>query len=730
MTAVSRGTGTGEQQDPPADRCGEGGGVEEPTDEETMEAISKDGPGKGFEPREAAPIPAEGTAVHPEEAFGNGAGVIWTDARSGARETVVSDSSKPSSAVRREYVALPGWILGQHAKDQDPNLSGHGLSASHLFARAISNTAETQPDANQPPFSVKQDERPLPRQSEDEILRGLNTLTPNQSKCRKGFPQSSRFSRFMTQYTRLLSELIPILSSNSIHACTARILPLYSWRLWRTVMNAIAISNNDMVYLHWDFKGKITDCLGFSVIRHDAKMDRCQPILAMVGFPADKQTSKEYRDTNVWPVQKHSWKDLFAERGGTYWYEIVPMMGKPGELKPDFKRAMRTNTVAMDSKRGNCSVFFNRGIISTQAIARKLPKRKGIPDTSKLKQWIREPGNPIRARLAGDLETGVLTLLERSKNEGGQCYCALYELSDKKLIDNLKSLKKNIHIVLSNAGEDTAVGIKDGDSTNKDARYDLHQCKLDVTDRILKKGYIGHNKFVVYVKDNVAKAVLCGSTNWTPNGLCAQSNNAILIESPAVAKEYFEYWKLLKEDTTGAKGDSTELQSKKFRETNRKEKKRHELSDERGRARGDARVWFSPNTPQKSVPGRKNKDGSARKPPPTPRDIAEVFELIENAKQGALFLAFIPGNPSIVSKLREVYDLRKKNNILFYLRGAATSPDPASVFRVDLYHRSGQRLCLICGRHFRDLRQMGSGDLQDRPGGYPRQASRHRSVHR
>jgi phosphatidylserine/phosphatidylglycerophosphate/cardiolipin synthase-like enzyme len=76
--------------------------------------------------------------------------------------------------------------------------------------------------------------------------------------------------------------------------------------------------------------------------------------------------------------------------------------------------------------------------------------------------------------------------------------------------------------------------------------------------------------------------------------------------------------------------------------------------------------------------------------PPTPADLAEVFDLIGGAKQGALFLAFIPGNPSIVSRLKEVYDQKRRDRKLFYLRGAATSPDPAGVFRVDLYHRSAK----------------------------------------
>src|SRR5262249_46255334 len=53
-------------------------------------------------------------------------------------------------------------------------------------------------------------------------------------------------------------------------------------------------------------------------------------------------------------------------------------------------------------------------------------------------------------------------------------------------------------------------------------------------------------------------------------------------------------------------------------------------------------------------------------------------------------LAFIPGNPSIVTKLKQVYDAKRKVGQQFYLRGAATSPDPASLFRVDLYHRSSK----------------------------------------
>jgi phosphatidylserine/phosphatidylglycerophosphate/cardiolipin synthase-like enzyme len=457
-------------------------------------------------------------------------------------------------------------------------------------------------------------------------------------------------------------------------------------------MNAVAICNNDMVYLHWRVPDKIPDCLGFSVIRHDADGHETTPLPAMVGFAADgeenREAGKRFENTDIWPVQKYSWKDVFAKRGQTYWYEIVPMIGTPGNLRRDASRAMRTNSVSLDPGHGDCSVFFNRGIVSTQAIAHALPKSfAGLPNTAVLKKRIADPNDPIRARLVGGLEVGVLQLLDRADKDGGECYCALYELSDKDLIDHLKSLgKKSLHVILSNAGDDTEEGSGDGDSTNTDARRDLHALGLDVQDRMLTKNHIGHNKFVVYVDaQGTAQAVLSGSTNWTSTGLCAQSNNAIVFESPSLAAEYLAYWRDLKADTKAADGDGTTLQSSKFRTSNRRARKLHDVKDENGRAAGSVQAWFSPSTTQKSVPRSKKKGAP---PPPTPVDLAEVFEAIEKAKQGVLFLAFIPGSPSIVTKLKEVYDAKKKANELFYLRGAATSPDPAGLFRVDLFHRT------------------------------------------
>jgi phosphatidylserine/phosphatidylglycerophosphate/cardiolipin synthase-like enzyme len=462
-------------------------------------------------------------------------------------------------------------------------------------------------------------------------------------------------------------------------------------------MNAVAISNNDIVYLHWHVENQIPGCLGFSVIRHDVKTDESEPLPAMVGFPSDVPTAQsskapKFKNTNVWPIQKFAWKDLFAEHGKTYWYEVVPMLGEPGSLKPDTPHAMRTNSVTLDGHYGSCAVFFNRGIISTQSVAHALSKSKsGLPSTTELTKKISNPKDPLRRRLEGELPDGVLELVNRAKKDkNGECYCALYELSDKQLVDGLVSLKDKLHLVLSNAGEDTEEGNGDGDSTNHASREELHETTDDMSDRMLKKGHIGHNKFVVYANHKGPQAVLSGSTNWTPTGLCAQSNNAIVIDSPDLASQYKKYWEDLQTDTKDADDDRAALQGPDFRSENKAARTAYPLQDKQERPAGTVQVWFSPNTKQKSVPSRKGKNGKPAKTSPTPPDLDEVFELIEGAKQGILFLAFIPGNPSIVTKLKQVYDAKRQAKQQFYLRGAATSPDPAGLFRVDLYHRSSK----------------------------------------
>jgi phosphatidylserine/phosphatidylglycerophosphate/cardiolipin synthase-like enzyme len=416
---------------------------------------------------------------------------------------------------------------------------------------------------------------------------------------------------------------------------------------------AVAYSNNDVALVSWQYDKRIDGCLGFAVYRTDQATNKTEVLPAWVGFRDESNKNWQPQTTEVWPVQKFTWRDLTAARGATYTYKVVPMIGSPGALKRASGQALTTNAVSLTPQHGICSAYFNRGILSTQSLAHQIPAGpSGIPNFKVLTSRIDQPGDPLRNSLAGQSIEALKQLLLRAKQNGGDCYCALYELNDPELLTELIG-NKQVHIVLSNTGAD--------DATNEAARQSLHESGTDVTDRMLATGHIGHNKFVVYV-DQTGKptAVLSGSTNWTYTGLCAQSNNAIIIESPELAKFYKDYWDELKEE-----GDA---QSQAFRASN------NQVQSVRNGDNID--LWFSPNTKQQSKP----------KNPATPCDLGEVFDLIDGAKEGILFLEFQPGSPSVIDQISKAQNANPR----LFVRGAVTDPKAVNSYDTELHHRPGQ----------------------------------------
>lgn len=443
---------------------------------------------------------------------------------------------------------------------------------------------------------------------------------------------------------------------------------------------ARAISNNDIVYLWWTYDEKIEGCLGFSVRRLvSGKPSRALP--AFVGFePPDDNAPKDTakHDTDEWPIQSYQWKDLFVPEETDVKYEIMPMTGTPGDLTERSDLKLTTPVTRATDAFGPIRVFFNRGIISTQALAAKLPKGpSGAPKADSLRKHIEDTSDSIRKALAGEAVDVLPSLLARARKEKGKCYLALYELTDELLIGEIEKTKGRLELILSNADGDKKVTGEDGkkktvkvyDKTNATARKRLAKSLgAAFHDRLLPKGnYIGHNKFVVYVdSDEKPQVVLTGSTNWTATGLCAQSNNVILIEDSKVATRYLEYWNLLLDDAAE--------QAAPLRSADALAPSDIKLKV----GAGSMRVWFSPNTKAKQKP----------KNPPMPPDMAEVFERIRAAKDGVLFLVFNPGLPSILSEIRTVAEEREAAGNRFFVRGAISDDKVSGEFATRVYNDS------------------------------------------
>jgi phosphatidylserine/phosphatidylglycerophosphate/cardiolipin synthase-like enzyme len=427
------------------------------------------------------------------------------------------------------------------------------------------------------------------------------------------------------------------------------------------MQNVVAFANSDVITVAWSLEPKPAGCLGFAIYRVDgAGKETALPSHAVFkGYQIKSgQTTAEF------PLQKFYWKDpyarLEAERTGNrkFRYRVVPLEGKPGALTPMSFPQMVSNEVEITSTISPAiAAHFNRGLISTQRVSRAL---KGKPAPKSLKALIVQPGNALRVSLAAGMVEALTAFVDRAKT-AGRIYAALYELGDEELVRKLEKLGKRLKIVLSNSVVTDEKTKKKSDG-NQDARDRLKLTAGVEWNRIMPANHIGHNKFLVYEDRNKnARAVLFGSTNWTSTGLCAQTNNTLVIEDPGLAKRYRDYWEQLAADTKTAKGLPKGLQAKKLRSWD---------GTSRRVTLDGAKLesFFSPNTSAARRSKAKNET--------CPVDMQVLVDRIEAAKHSVLFLAFYPGTPSIANWAAEA---QRKNKNLF-VRGCVTNKSAAEGF--------------------------------------------------
>jgi len=437
------------------------------------------------------------------------------------------------------------------------------------------------------------------------------------------------------------------------------------------MQNAIAFANNDVITVAWSFGQKLDGCMGFAVYRIDAH-GKETALSAVAVFPGFKRVAGD--TCEKFPIQKFYWKDVYArlvaEKTGAraFRYKIVPLSGEPGSLAPMHIPQVISNEVEISARVSDTMhAYFNRGLISTQSISRAL---QGKPSKKGLLEHIVNPTDTLRASLSGDMVEALTDFVARAKS-GGKLYAALYELHDQELVPLLEKAGKKLSIVLSNAMEQEVRPVGEPKAEvdgNQDARDRLTKTASAMFSRMLPNNQIGHNKFVVYVdKTGHPRAVLFGSTNWTPTGLCAQTNNTVVLDNAKVAQRYLDYWRQLKADTQQAKTDPKALQGAALRTWDGGSKEISLGAD------GKLTSWFSPNTPKLRSSSTKNE----KRPP----DMADVVKAIEGAKRAVLFLVFYPGSPNVA---QWAADAQRANKDLF-VRGCVTNPSASESFYYELH---------------------------------------------
>lgn len=300
----------------------------------------------------------------------------------------------------------------------------------------------------------------------------------------------------------------------------------------------VAHANCDDAYVVWRYPKEILGCRGFALYRRPEGGEP-EPVQTFVPFAGEEGKSGEHRPSTEWPIQRFGWTDVLARSGETVSYRVVPMVGKAGALEEAEDQASPwSDPVSVTDEAGDgLRAYFNRGVLATQSVARRL--KGDEPWTKQLKQMIATPGNITREYLSGGLRLGLRKVLaDALADPKAELYAALFELDDPELVADLCALRGRAHVILANGADHK------GDE-NEEARKALEEGKVDVHKR-MTGSRLAHNKYLLVCDgDGSPRLTWTGSTNWTMTGLCTQVNNGILIDRPEVAQYYKEEWDAL-----------------------------------------------------------------------------------------------------------------------------------------------------------------------------------------
>lgn len=319
-----------------------------------------------------------------------------------------------------------------------------------------------------------------------------------------------------------------------------------------SALRARAISGTYVVVLAWDTvngkKPAENDLLGYAIERSELRNGAVVEKYWLRGIKRFKHKDKGLAagtpvSTADHPVQSFQWGDYTARAGRVYRYRIVPVRGTPKNLALDDAAAVTVNVItepegSFDDTTVRHDVFFNRGVIGSQAYAREFGNR--APDAG-------DPTSPEMVWLSRGLYEALMGFIGLAK-DGFGLRAALYEFHYQRVA--------NAFAQAVEAGADVKI-VYDAESGYKvENNETIARAGLDqsgsVIPRTVTEG-IRHNKFIVLLKDGKPVAVWTGSTNISAGGIFGHSNVGHIVWDSNVAQAYLDYWDRLAHNLTATK---------------------------------------------------------------------------------------------------------------------------------------------------------------------------------
>lgn len=240
------------------------------------------------------------------------------------------------------------------------------------------------------------------------------------------------------------------------------------------------------------------------------------------------------------PIQDFVWSDFTAKPDHIYVYKVVPVYGQPKNLQ--YGPAIDVEVTTESESGAKHSVYFNRGVIGSQAYAREFHNANPDELTGKEQEaafrW-----------LSRGLEEAMLEFIGQANAKGYGLRAAVYEFSYEAAVAAFGAAQKkckNVQIVYdaripSGAKKAAAAKKRVAEVEALLKKYGLASADVS-TPRTEGGNFIAHNKFIVLLERGKAQAVWTGSTNFTESGIFGQSNVGHIVRDPVVAQAYLDYW--------------------------------------------------------------------------------------------------------------------------------------------------------------------------------------------
>ncbi len=286
--------------------------------------------------------------------------------------------------------------------------------------------------------------------------------------------------------------------------------------------------------------------LGFAVERKKEKESDKKWLMGQLHFPGVEHKPGDLVPTNEAPIQKFRWSDFAVYPGTAYEYTLHPVYGIPGRVKLEPGPTVAVQTAG--TQQGEHSILFNRAAAASQAFPRTFPEagRALDEELQRARKEKREAHVTLPPEVLQWLSRGLLEqivgFIERGRDQNWALDIAIYEYELPAIVQAVEAAQaRGVQVRI-------AYHAKPGDPQTAVNEHNLAGI-ASASRRARITPHICHHKFIVLSKleggTRLPQAVLCGSTNFTENGVYRQANVVHVVERCDIAQHYLDLFEVL-----------------------------------------------------------------------------------------------------------------------------------------------------------------------------------------